>query len=230
MRTRREPGRAPAGAGVLRGRGTTTAPRPGELGRGAVCLQRDDRAVLLSAVVQCVNGGPKIAFVLSGARWYRSGDTTRASAQSEEHLYRVFALIAAFALAAAACGGGKSPSRSPAAPSPASGTPRPDAPATPGGAAIVTTPVAVASLTAAMTPPPSGSVASTSPIPPPASSGRTATFTSGVASGDVTSTSAVLWTRADGGDVVDVEIARTRRLHLACGARWRRRPPPATSP
>ena len=59
-----------------------------------------------------------------------------------------------------------------------------------------------------MTPPPSGSVTSTSPIPPPASSGRTATFTSGVASGDVTSTSAVLWTRADGGDAVDVEIAR----------------------
>lgn len=37
--------------------------------------------------------------------------------------------------------------------------------------------------------------------------GATATFTDGVASGDVTSTRVVLWTRADGGDAVSVELA-----------------------
>lgn len=67
--------------------------------------------------------------------------------------------------------------------------------------------MAGASQTAAKTPSPSGPAPSTPPIPPPASRGRTATFTSGVASGDVTSTSALLWTRADGGDAVEVDIA-----------------------
>jgi phosphodiesterase/alkaline phosphatase D-like protein len=43
------------------------------------------------------------------------------------------------------------------------------------------------------------------PIAEP-SDGAIASFTSGVASGDVTSNSAVLWTRADGGDRLDVEL------------------------
>lgn len=38
--------------------------------------------------------------------------------------------------------------------------------------------------------------------------GADATFTSGVASGDVTSTSAVFWTRAEGGDFLKLEVAR----------------------
>jgi len=41
-----------------------------------------------------------------------------------------------------------------------------------------------------------------------ARTGSDATFTDGVASGDVTATSAMLWTRAEGGDRLAVEVAR----------------------
>ena len=56
---------------------------------------------------------------------------------------------------------------------------------------------------------------SSKPTPTPAaddaaaaSNGKTAEFNEGVAAGDVTSTSAVLWTRARGGDNVIVDVAR----------------------
>jgi alkaline phosphatase D len=52
--------------------------------------------------------------------------------------------------------------------------------------------------------------ASASAAPPPDVTpvrGATATFTSGVAAGDVTSTTAVLWTRAEGGDFVSVSLS-----------------------
>lgn len=85
------------------------------------------------------------------------------------------------ALAIAACGGGSKPSATPGPATTASaGSPA-------AGSGVPTT----SSATSAITP----------------VRGTTATFTSGVASGDVTATSAVLWTRAEGGDAVTVEIS-----------------------
>ena len=82
------------------------------------------------------------------------------------------------------------------------------APATSAGAgatAIGTPPPAAVSSSIAPGGGEATAAAASTDVPAPA--GATAAFTDGVASGDVTASSAVLWTRAEGGDRLSVEIA-----------------------
>ena len=94
--------------------------------------------------------------------------------------------VAAILTASAACGGDGGANRTPVL----TGAPTSGRESTPGAQAT-----------------PAANAASTTPAIS-GSTGTNATFTLGVASGDVTSTSAVVWTRAEGAGAVEAEIAR----------------------